>query len=258
MEISNKNTNGSADPIKPGNGLHAEINPKAAKRLEEMNSQQLKKKNELNRFLNNYFGWFTVILVIAILVGSYYLLLRPKYDLILETINTSLNEKKQLLPKYRDFGNYQALLKVYNELSNENIQKINDLIPAEYIKEDLFIELVYIVSKRGMVVESLDITKVGAAETAAAASAAATPATPAGNTRTRSASQPTAASTIEIAPGVGTMTARMSVSKVDYEKLKILLVTLEDSLRLFDIKKLTFDPEKKTVDLELATYYFKK
>jgi hypothetical protein len=49
----------------------------------------------------------------------------------------------------------------------------------------------------------------------------------------------------------------MSLAAIDYAALKSLLPILESHLQLMDIQFLSLDPEKKTAELEIFTYYFK-
>jgi hypothetical protein len=46
-----------------------------------------------------------------------------------------------------------------------------------------------------------------------------------------------------------------TVEKITYDKLKILLSSLESSLRMFDILSLSFSPSSGSISLELRTYY---
>jgi hypothetical protein len=46
-----------------------------------------------------------------------------------------------------------------------------------------------------------------------------------------------------------------TVDKITYDTLKILLSTLESSLRIFDVMSLSFSPNSSSVSLELRTYY---
>jgi hypothetical protein len=230
--------------IKPGlkNGRHLPVKEKSPK--------QKHLDNLINRILNNYFGILVVLVVLAILVSSYYLLIKPKYEKIVATINATFYEKNQLTPKYQELSNYQTLIESYQKVNPDDIKKIQGLIPAEYLKDDLFTEIVYLASVKKLAVNSLKIVKDVEATS-----------TPSGGNRrveVVGATVNTPAPDIKLPDTVGSFNVKITLGKIDYPILKDWLRTMENSLRIIDVKSLSFDPKTSIASLEMSTYYLKK
>ncbi len=219
--------------------------------VKEKTHQQKHRENLINRILNNYFGILTVLTVLVILVASYYLLIRPKYQKIVASINATFYERNQLAPKYKELSDYQALIEAYKKVNPDDVKKIQGLIPKDYIKEDLFTEMIYLASTKGLTVTSLNIVKDSEATSSA----------PVGTTRRAAGNTPatsTPASDLRLPNGVGSFNVKIVLGKVTYPTLKAWLLTMENSLRVIDVKSLSFDPKTDSASLEMTTYYLKK
>jgi hypothetical protein len=57
------------------------------------------------------------------------------------------------------------------------------------------------------------------------------------------------------ATSVGTAEISLALDLVTYDRLKIFLLAAENSLRLFDLKTLTFSPGTGSAGIQLQTYY---
>jgi len=226
---------------------------------EELEIKKRRVRNTLNTALNRYFGLVIAVVVLAILSVSYVYFIKPQYDSIVKNVNESFFEKNQLLPKYREADSYKNILKAYKLVDANDIKRVNDMIPDEYIKEDLFTELVYIVAHNGFTVNSLDITKYSDSVKPAASSDSV-------RRSNDKAATPTAASTTTstkaIVPalpnGVGAMTAKLDVSDLKYKDFLKLLNILEENLRLLDINSVSFNPGNNSAVFNFSTYYLKK
>ncbi len=223
--------------------------------LRELTPQEKHRQNQINKALNNYFPFLIIAAVIAVLALSYFFIIRPKYRKIVSTINTTFYEKNQLAPKYNELSGYQDLLEAYNKLDPVAVAKATDLIPGEYLKEDLFTEMVYLASQKGLTMGSLvvvkDVDQVAPSDTTGT------------NNNSRRPSNAPATPTAPSAPAlnlpanVGSFNVKMTLNKVDYSALKSWLAAVENSLRLIDIRTLNFDPKTSSVSLEMVTYYLK-
>lgn len=231
-----KDLNKSLDLDKP---LLKEKKP----RVKELSLAQKKRRNQLNKFFNKYFNFFILLAVLIIFALSFYFLIKPKYQKIIESINTTFLEKNQLMPKYQELKEYQALAEAYKQVKPEEVEKIKGLIPEEYTKEELFTELIYLVSQQGLTVDSVDINP-GEAVMAAATG--------------RRPGEDSPASPSLASGRLGQMKAIIMTSNTTYPELKTLIAAIEKSLRLIDIDKLSYDPAGLTASLEITTYYFKK
>ena len=223
-------------------------------------SAHRRRLNARNRFLEKYFGLLTIVIVLIFGAAAYYFFIVPRYQSILDSINTSIFEKNQLFPKYKEVDSYNNLAKAYSAIDPKIIKKIDDMIPDEYIKEDLFTELVYVIYKKGLEVQSLDVVKAdpaidrGAPPTSGGSSS--------GSARQQNDATDNPIVSRPAGPtlpnNVGSMTVKLKVSGVNYPALKDILSTLQDSLRLLDISQLNFSPVDQTVEISLTTYYLKK
>jgi hypothetical protein len=218
---------------------------------EEVDVKSRHRHNLVNRLLNRYFGLVIILAVILFAAGGFYFLVMPKYNAILDSINTTVFSKNQLYPKYKELESYQNILRAYQAIDPAQIKRVDDMVPAEYVKEDLFTELVYIISKKGFVVNSLDIVK----DTEGGAGAAGSPTS--ARVANDQASTAGSAGASGLPANIGQMSVKADISKVDYPGLKVVLNLMEDSLRLFDIKSLSFDPGSNNAVFQLTTYYSK-
>jgi len=210
-----------------------------------------RRRNGLNRVLQNYFGLVIIIVVIAAGFALYRFLLKPKYDSILASINTTFFQKDQLVPKYKELESYRNLMLAYQAVNPDQVQRVNGLVPANYLKEDLFTELIYIISKKGFTVNYLDIIKDS--ETTGTTA----PVSASRNDKTAPAVSGSSEGLV-LPANVGTVKVKLSVNKADYPNLKVLLNLLESSLRLINVKSINFSPNDSVAVLELDTYYLKK
>jgi hypothetical protein len=231
---------------------------KVAKEIKIMDEatqfKQRRRRNMINSILNRYFGFVVIVVVALIFWASYKYFINPEYKKIVAVINETFFEKNQLIPKYREVDSFRNIIKAYKLIDPADVARVNDMVPAQYIKEDLFTELVYIVSRAGFKVNSLDVVKD--TETAATTPAV----TPGGSTRKANdaGSAPAASEVSSLPYGIGRMNAKIDVAGVDYPKLKTLLKILETSLRLIDINNISFNPATNSVVINLSTYYMKK
>jgi hypothetical protein len=232
-----------------------QLNPAAQAVNEKAELLARRRRNSLNRALQNYFGLVIIIVVLATSFSLYKFLLKPKYDKILASINTTFFQKDQLVPKYKELEGYRNLMLAYQAVDKNQIARVDGLVPANYLKEDLFTELIYIISKKGFTVNYLDITTnaeggnaTPAANTGRSGGAAAVPATATAGSGTG----------LTLPANVGTVNVKLSVNKADYPNLKVLLDLLESSLRLINVKSVNFSPTDSVAVLELDTYYLKK
>lgn len=188
-----------------------------------------KNNNKLNLFLNKYFSIFLVFLVIVILISAYFLILRPKFQATLSIIEKNLEEQQKIyFSQQRKLVNLQAINAVYKQISAEDLKKFDNILPTDYPPEALFGELEEVIKQSGFILSNVNVNKEELlAEGEASAS-------------------------------VGRMVINLSLGAVDYSGLKSLLKKLENNLRLLDIQDIAFSPADESLNLTMATYYYKK
>jgi Tfp pilus assembly protein PilO len=183
-----------------------------------------KQMNNLNLFLNRYFNIFLAGLIILILVGAYFILLRPKFQDTMAIIQQSLEEQQKLyLGQQKKLVNLQAINAVYKGINEEDLKKFDVILPDNYPSEALFGEIAEIITQSGFIISTVSFSREEAA-----------------------------------LGTVGRLNINLSMNAVDYSGLKSLLRKLENNLRLFDIQDISFSPGDETVSLTIVTYYYKK
>ncbi|MBI4239572.1 hypothetical protein HY620_01120 [Candidatus Uhrbacteria bacterium] len=60
------------------------------------------------------------------------------------------------------------------------------------------------------------------------------------------------------APGIKEVIIALKLTNVDYEKMKSLLADIETNARLTDVQSFDFDPESRSLSLNVKMYYFAK
>jgi len=202
--------------------------------------------NQINRLLNDYFGVLIILVALIVLFLSYQFVLQPKYQKILSEIKTNTTATKQLAPKYQELAKYEGMAAAYAALDPQVLEKHSGLVPKEYIKEDLFAEVLYLLSRNGYDVKALDVSREGD-ETATSTNDRKTKETTDANAKKNT-----------LPSGVGTMRVAVSLAEVDYPSLKKLLTVIQSNLRLTDVQQLVYDPKSRAVALSMTTYYLKK
>ncbi|MBN2884703.1 hypothetical protein JXE04_02145 [Patescibacteria group bacterium] len=196
---------------------------------------QKNKASDFNTTLSANFNLIIVFVVLFLLFVSYLTIIRPKFKDTLVAIKNNIDQQEKLYQNQRQkLVNLQAAVALYQKIGAENIEKVNGILPDEYAKEKLFGELEDLLSQKGLMLNSLRLSKDSEGEDD-------------GPLVSRDAGL----------KNVGVIRAEMSLSSVDYVALKNLLPLLEKQLQLIDIESLDFSPSEKTVNLVCYTYYFK-
>jgi hypothetical protein len=171
---------------------------------------------------------------------SYIFIIKPKFESTLVAIKASIDQQESFYKNQKQkLVDSQAAVVLYRKIGTDNIDKINEILPDEYAKERLFGELEDILSQKGFMLNSLQLSKEGEDEDE--------PLVPRNQ----------GLMAMPVSPNVGTIRAELSLSSIDYVGLKNLLPLLEKHLQLIDVEELNFDPAEKTAQLIIYTYYFK-
>ncbi len=202
-----------------------------------MATPPVKKQNDLNLFLNDYFNIILAAVLILFLVLSYFVFLGPKFQATQAAISANTEEKQMLYETtQKRLMSLKAISDIYQKISPADMQKFNSVLPDAYVKERLFGEIEEIIGQGGWLVTSISIS----APTGA----------PAAGTETAAA-----ASSALARKNVGTISLNLNISAIDYSGFKNLLHLLESNLRLFDVTSVSFSPNN-SVNLVLTTYYY--
>jgi len=202
-----------------------------------------KKSNyDLEVVLNENFNIVIVIIVLMFMVAAYSLVIKPKFDSTLIGIKDNVSQKEQFYNAQKQrLVDLQAAASLYQKLQISDLEKIKLILPDEYAKEKLFGELEDIISRQGVLVSSIALSKFGEG----------------GDSRAPILPSNEHFANMPNADRVGIIQIDLSLGALDYNALKNILPLLESHLQLLDIQSLNFNPEEKTANLSLFTYYFK-
>lgn len=201
-----------------------------------MLTRDQKNQNSLNLFLNNYFNVILVFVLALILMAAYLIVIKPKYTETMLLIQGNLEQQQRLYAEQqKKLNNLQVIASLYDKIPVSDLQKFNEVLPDNYIKERLFGELEEIITQNGFVVNSIALIKSDEADVSGAGT-----------------------ETMLNGTKVGVVNLTISLSAVNYGGLKNLLRLLENNLRLFDITQVNFSPSGNAVELTISTYYYKK
>lgn len=200
------------------------------------------KQNSVSLFLNLNFNAFLILIVFIFLIISYFLLIKPKFNLILITIKDNIAQQEQYYQSQKQkLVDLQAVATFYNKIDQAKIDKIKVLLPDKYAKEKLFGELEDMINQQGVLLLSIDLQQADEATD---------------ESESLITNDQPIPSLINF-ENIGVIQANISLSAVDYVSLKSILALLESHLQLVDVYSIEFDQEDKTADILLNTYYFK-
>lgn len=204
------------------------------------------KSNRKNIFLNKYFNLILSVLVLLIIIFSYFIILGPKYNSAQLIIKDNLVNQQLLYNQQRKkLDTLKIIADVYSKIPLADLNKLNSVLPYEYKQEQLFGEFEEIAEKNNWILSSVSLSypdELGEGEVA--------PAVKPGS----------------LVPGEGAMFGSLNENTkqvevelvfngVDYLGLRKLLSVLETNLRLFDVKQVDFSGDSE-VAITLATYYY--
>lgn len=231
----------------------SDLQDKVKQEKDKLDLLAKKRKNDLNRFLNSYFKFFSLFFILLFLWASFRFIVQPKFKKVVSESNNILIEKKsQFIKEYRNLQNYKKTIAEFSEINPENIYKILKILPDEYTRDDLFTEITYFFIKNNFKLKSVDISPTSgnlgeSLEGTGRRSAEVVVESP--QYLDHLSSLPTE---------VGSWFIEVEFSGVNYFNLKYLLSLLENNLKIVDTFSVEFSPQDGTVKIGLLTYYYKK
>lgn len=211
---------------------------------------KIKKRSKINSFLNKYFHFIIIIVVLLILTLAFFYIIKPKYFKAMEAIEGNLSSQKEIyLEQLTKLNNYKSLVSAYKKVSPGEIKKINSILPDKYEKEQLFIELGYVIPKNGFQLDNLSISEKDDDEERVA------------NPRARRGQEEELSEIDflrELPQEIGYIKIDLDISLVDYKNFKRLLNILENNIKLLDIYKLSFNPDTESAQISAVSYYLEK
>jgi hypothetical protein len=210
-----------------------------------MVNSPVKKNNNINFFLNDYFNIILALVLVLFLLIAYLVFLNPKFQATKAAIQANTEEKRVLYETtQKRLVSLKAIYDVYQKISPADLQKFNSVLPDNYVRERLFGELEEIIGRGGWLVSDINISPLSDTPKEIVV-------IPAG----KGGVGPNSASVLGNKK-IGTINIQLSISAIDYSGLKNLLNILENNLRLFDITSIEFSSSGNSVTVMITTYYY--
>jgi len=190
----------------------------------------IKVKSEgTTNFLFDYAPWISLGVGILFLAAGFFWLILPQFG-ALASVNQEIKDKQLVLATGQ--ANIQAaksLLAKYEKLQiseNENLDKINSLLPQENNHEAVISNLEAIVLHNGLLINSVSI-----------------------------APQDKKADGSSLPANLGAVKISLDLIGVDYQALKNILTAIEHNLRMLDVVAVKFSPKDASANLDILAYY---
>lgn len=208
----------------------------------ENNEKNLNDEQEQSKFVifihNHFYIVSGLTVTVLILIGLIFFII-PKYNSLSQD---RVVEEKEIQNEKENAQNYKNQLTVfinnYNLIPEEDKEKIQQIIPQENSIDILYPEIESLASQNALVITSLAIT-----DTATLLK------------NSPQANSGTATSTAN--SNIGIIEIKLEVSGINYKNMQSFLKTLENNLRLMDVKNIEFKPEDGSASFIINTYYYK-
>lgn len=188
------------------------------------------------QIVNRYIWWIIVLIVLVIAFVSYSLFISGQIEAVRSAASDNLPQKQDSLDKLKAVKkDLDQTIIDFDRIKNakkDELDKLRALLPTRDQYGDLFAIVDQITAGSGLQLQTMSIAFSGDAAPVEAV-----------QNLNPETTIDVAAANAAAAPGAGiqTMTVNMSVTGGDYAAFKRYLETLERSVRLFDVKSLSFD-----------------
>jgi len=210
--------------------------------MSKLKTKEKKSNDKIIIFLNDNFNLVIIFILIVFLTLAYMLIIKPKYEITLIGIKDNINQQELFYASQKQrLVDLQTVASLYTDLEEDDILKVQSILPAEYAKEKLFGQLEDIITQQGVVLSSIDLSKDSESDK---------PKNPVDNQKEIGLKIPSG-------DKVGIIEVEIQIEAIDYATLKNLLPLLESHVQLLDISSIDFDSEGESVSLSLRTYYYK-
>ena len=205
----------------------------------------LKRGSFLKVFFFKYHNLVTTLTILILIVGSYYLILQPKYREVsiggrynLSSLQQDLENRNEYLKKLQELNDS------YKNLSSSQLTRLEQALPKESDIPGLLVQLESLAFSEGVFLRGVSFSEVPQ-ETLSTRS----------SNRTVRNNQTGASSPDQLVRKISVNLDLLSAGAGNYEQIKSFLAALENNLRIFDIDSVFFDPNQTVFSVNLVTYY---
>jgi hypothetical protein len=180
-----------------------------------------------------YYTLINVFLFVAVLGAGYYTLLRPKYETIWYgdgglgrvSLQTEIENRESALTIIK------ALISNYQQINQNDINKINDILPNQKDIPGLIVTASALAEQNGFLLDSINLNDVPEVVTLG--------------------QDDTEVERVSMSLNL------IDVNNGGYPQLKQLLLAIENNLRLFDVTAIYFNQGSSLYSLNIMAYYVK-
>jgi len=188
--------------------------------------QQLSKK--VNSFFIEYFNFVAFVILLFILILGCLIFILPKYKSVSKEINDAKLHQEETIFKQKSYlAQLNRLNVTYGKITDEQKNKINKLLPEEPEAEKLMAQLEVLMRENGVPISSLFV-KFDEEKSE--------------NLNNKD---------------IAEVNISISLAGLNYNTIKNLLNSIENNLRILDVRSLQFSPEGGPASLEIVAYYLK-
>ncbi|NMB48525.1 hypothetical protein GYA13_03750 [Candidatus Kuenenbacteria bacterium] len=186
------------------------------------------------------FKFLVFLLFVVLLVPGYFLFINPENQTYRTNKDLLANQERELEQKKNQLLELRKTLVNYESINELDRAKVREILPYGPSEPDLYINISSLVEASGAKLETINIELNEG---------------PGGGPSEESLIQDKKSA---LAGGqIKTARVRLSVSEINYTKVKSLFNLIENNVRLLDIKSFNFNPSEGTLDLVMVAYYLK-
>lgn len=186
------------------------------------------------------FKFLVFLLFVVLLVPGYFLFINPENQTYRTNKDLLANQERELEQKKNQLLELRKTLVNYESINELDRAKVKEILPYGPSEPDLYINISSLVEASGAKLETINIELNEG---------------PGGGQSEEALIQDKKSA---LAGGqIRTARVRLSVSEINYTKVKSLFNLIENNVRLLDIKSFNFNPSEGTLDLVMVAYYLK-
>lgn len=199
-------------------------------------------RNRALLFLNRYFNAVVFAFSLIIIIFGLLIFVKPKYENVKNDISrTKETETVEYLKQSARLNELKKIKESYDKINQEDIKKLDLMVPMGLDKEELLAQLEKIILQNGLLFSNLAVKEAGEKSPPA--------------DKLVLIKESAAASNLSSSGEIKSLNISLPLAGLSYEGLKNVLEVFQNNLRLMDINHLSYDPGGQTINLEITTYY---
>jgi Tfp pilus assembly protein PilO len=201
-------------------------------------------EGQANQFLNRYYRYLSLILILVIIIIGYFSLLLPQYRKLKDTGIFENKEAENMLAEREQYlADLREMRQAYDELEIRAWRSLDNILPAEDEIYLLFAQMEVFARDNNLILTSININD-GSIDAAATGQSVANKAIDPSNV------------SVKPADNIRTVSLSLNLTGINsYENFKQFLDSIENNVRILDLRSLAYSPGNNTYTVTLTTYY---